>query len=198
MLADYLATFQNRYRKTVPNVSVVGVDDGAFVPHNRTGQHTILVAALFTNLSMRAIRVGRITVDGLDATSVLNSMLKNLRFDVVLLSGISFGGFNLINLSRLTREIGKPVIAISGKKPENESVRRALRAHFKDWKDRMKIVRAAGRIHSIKPLREEPALFFEVKGAKPAFARRIIRSYAIISRLPEPVRVAGILAKGLS
>ena len=174
------------------------MDDGAFVPHNRTGQRTILVAALFTNLSMRAIRIGTITVDGIDATSALNSMLKNLRFDVVLLSGISFGGFNLINLSRLAKELGKPVIAISGKKPENESVRRALRAHFEDWKDRMKSVRAAGRIHSIKPLREEPTLFFEVKGAKPAFARRIIRSYAIISRLPEPIRAAGILAKGLS
>ena len=179
-------------------ISVVGVDDGAFVPHNRRAQSTVLVAVLFTNLTVGAIRVGRITVDGLDATSVLISMLRGLQFDVVLLSGVSFGGFNLISLSRLNTELGKPVIAISGKRPENELVRKALKAHFKDWKERMRIVRASGRIYSVKPLGEEPTLFFEVKGAKPDFARHIIRSYAKISRLPEPVRAAGILAKGLS
>ena len=182
----------------MPRISVVGVDDGTFVPHSRAGQSTALVAVLFTNLSIRGVRIGRITVDGTDATSVLVSMLKGLRFDVVLLSGISFGGFNLISLSRLNMELGKPVIAISGKRPENELVRGALKAHFEDWKDRMRIVRASGRIYSVKPLREEPTLFFEVKGAKPEFARHVIRYYAKISRLPEPIRAAGILAKGLS
>lgn len=176
----------------------MGVDDGAFAPHIRSGQHTILVATLFRDLSIHTIRVGRIEVDGTDATSVLTSMLRDLNFDVVMLSGISFGGFNLINLNKLARALGKPVIAISGKKPENGTVERALKSHFNDWKDRMKVVRAAGRIYSIKPLAVEPALYFEVKGGSPSFAKRIIRSYAMISRLPEPIRVAGVLAKGLS
>jgi uncharacterized protein len=198
LLAGYLVTSQNPYRRTVPELRVVGVDDGAFAPHIRSGQHTILVAILFRDLSIHTIRVGRIEVDGTDARSVLTSMLKNLRFDVVMLSGISFGGFNLINLSKLARALGKPVIAVTGKKPENVTVEKALRSHFNDWKDRMKVVRAAGRIHSIKPLAAEPALYFEVKGGSPDFAKGVIRSYAIISRLPEPIRVAGILARGLS
>ena len=198
MLAGYLVTSQNHYRRTARKLRVVGVDDGAFAPHIRSGQHTILVAVLFRDLSLHTIRVGRIEVDGTDATSVLLSMIRNLRFDVVMLSGISFGGFNLINLSKLARALGKPVIAVSGKKPENVAVEKALRSHFNDWKDRMKIVRAAGRIHSIKPLAAEPALYFEVKGCSAVFAKGVIRSYAIISRLPEPIRVAGILARGLS
>lgn len=158
----------------------------------------MLVAVLFKDSEICAIRVGRIEVDGTDAARTLMSMLKNLRFKAVLLSSISFAGFNLIDIGKLARRTRKPVIAITGKKPENWAVKRALRTHFADWRERVRIVNAAGRIYRFKPIAGEPEVYFEVKGAKPALARHLIRSYALISRLPEPVRVAGILAKGLS
>ena len=177
---------------------VVGVDDGAFPSSNREQQHTNLVAVLFQSLQILAARVGRIEVDGRDANRVLEKLLRTIRFDAVMLSGISFGGFNLVDISNLARATRKPVLAILGEKPDNSAVRNALRAHFSDWEERWRMVRAAGRLYSYKPLPKEPKLYYEVKGAPPYVARSIIASTATISRLPEPVRVASILARGLS
>jgi len=114
-----------------------------------------------------------------------------------MLSGISFAGFNLVDIKLLARRVGKPVIAVIRERPDNKAVRDALRKHFVDWRQRWRAVKNAGRIHSCRPLADEPRLYFEVRGCSPASARKIILSSSTISRLPEPVRVAGLLAKGL-
>ena len=177
---------------------IVGVDDGSIPAIRKPKQYALLVAALFQGSTISDIRLGRIEVDGRDANRVLNSLLKNLRFDVVMLSGISFGGFNLVDIHQLSRFTRKPVIAISREKPDNAAVLRALRKHFSDWEERWRIVRNAGRLYAFKPLSQEPKLYFEVNGAAPSFAKKAIASAAIISRLPEPIRVSGILARGLN
>jgi endonuclease V-like protein UPF0215 family len=114
-----------------------------------------------------------------------------------MLSGISFGGFNLVDMKRLARSSGRPIIAVIREKPSNKAVYDALRKHFTDWRQRWRIVQNAGPLYSCKPLAREPRLYFEVRGLSPALARRVIVPSCLISRLPEPVRVAGILAKGL-
>jgi len=173
--------------------------DGGAVPKDRsTNQSTLLVAALLQNSRILTVKMGRITVDGMDASRVLTSLLIRLRYDAILLSGISFGGFNLIDLKRLSQATRRPVIAVTGERPSNAAVRSALRKHFADWKERWRIVENAGRLYSCKPLPEEPKLFFEVRGTSSQSAKRIIISSAAISRLPEPVRVAGLLARGLT
>jgi len=157
-----------------------------------------LVAVLFEGKRIAAVRAGIIRVDGTDAGSVIRGLLRNIAFDGVMLSGISFGGFNLVDIGDLARKLRRPVIAISGERPDNQAVRGALRLHFTDWKERWTKVRAAGRLYSLKPLRTEPELFFEVRGATPTRARKMIAATACVSRLPEPIRVARILARGLS
>ena len=199
MLAGSLDTFPNRFRNTTRHdLRIIGVDDGAFSPHKRATDCALLVAVLFGSSRILDVQVGQIQVDGRDANNALASLLGPLSFQVILLSGISFGGFNLVDISQLARGMRRPVIAMSGEKPDNASVRKALHAHFADWKERWEIVRAAGELHWTKPLRDEPKLYFEVRGASPEFAKRVIASTAAISRLPEPIRVARILARGLS
>ena len=178
---------------------VVGVDDGAFPPRRGVGQGqtALLVAVLFRDLTIAALRLGRIAVDGNDANDVLVSMLKGLRFDMVMLSTISFGGFNLVDITDLAGSLRKPVIAISREKPDNAAVSRALRNHFADWQERWQKVKNAGTLYTFKPLPKEPRLYFEVKGAAPAYAKKSIASTATVSRLPEPIRVAGLMARGL-
>lgn len=174
------------------------MDDGAFPAGKKLKRHALLAAVLFHNSNISAVRLGRVEVDGRDANQVLASILKTVRFNVVMLSGISFGGFNLVDIAELARSTRKPVIAISGEKPDNAAVRRALRKHFSDWQERWRMVLNAGRLYAFKSLPEEPKLYFEVKGASPYFAKQVIASAATISRLPEPIRVAGIIARGLS
>jgi len=127
----------------------------------------------------------------------LLSLLKEFAYDAVMLSGVSFGGFNLVDLRLIVRTVRKPAIAVIGQKPDNRAVREALQKHFGDWRERWRAVRNAGPLYSCRPLRAEPKLYFEARGCSPAAAERIICSSSLISRLPEPVRVAGLLARGV-
>jgi endonuclease V-like protein UPF0215 family len=179
-------------------MKIVGVDDGAFHLGRKARQRTLLAAVLFDKLRLVGVKLGRIDVDGTDANQVLRFLLRDMRCDAVMLSGISFGGFNVVDIAKLSRDVRKPLIAVTGQRPHNEAVRKALHDHFADWKERWGMVRSAGRIYSFAPLRDEPPLYFEVQGASPLFAKKAIASTAIISRLPEPIRVARILARGLS
>lgn len=196
MLAGCLDTSPNHYRNTTHDLRIVGVDDGAFRPHKQ--EHALLLGVLFQSLRVRAVRTGCIEVDGRDSNAKIGALLKTVTFDVAMLSGISFGGFNVVDISKLARVTRRPVIAVSGEKPCNAAVYRALRKHFRDWKERWAAVQNAGPLYSCKPLRNEPELFFEVKGTSATHARSVIASTATISRLPEPIRVARILARALS
>ena len=178
------------------NLRIVGVDDGS--SNRKVRKNALLLVVLFNGVRIEAVRVGKIKLDGNDAAEVLQRLLRKLTYDLVLLSGISFGGFNVIDISKLSRDLHKPIIVIIGEKPNNTAVKAALRDHFEDWKIRWKRVSSAGRLHSCKPLRNEPKLFFEIKGNTPQFARQVIIRTAIVSRLPEPIRIARLLAKGLS
>ena len=196
--ADSLVTFPNHSRNTERSLRIVGVDDGSFHANRKIAQSALLVAVLFHDLQITKIELGWVLVDGTDANRVLLSLLRRMRFDVVMLSGISFAGFNVVDIEGLSARVRRPVMAITGDKPDNEAVRNALRGHFTDWKNRWRIVRAAGRTHRFSPRAHEPPLYFEVHGASPALAKHYIEAAAKISRLPEPIRVAGIVARGLS
>jgi len=177
---------------------IVGVDDGSFHAHQIEKQQTLLLAVLFENLRISTVRMDRIEVDGRDSNRVLRSILGKMKFDLVMLSGISFGGFNVVDIAELSKFLHRPVVALSGERPDNHAVREALRDHFDDWKERWRMVRNAGKIYSYRPLANEPSLFFEVQGGSPILVKEAIALTSRISRLPEPIRVARILARSLS
>jgi endonuclease V-like protein UPF0215 family len=60
---------------------------------------------------------------------------KNLRawtLRAVILGGVSFAGFNVIDPTIVYEEFWKPVIVISRTKPDNKAVKRALQYDFED------------------------------------------------------------------
>lgn len=158
---------------------------------------TVLVVVLLQGTQILDLRLGAIEIDGLDAQPVLVSLLNGLSYDAVMLSGVSFGGFNVIDILELAGTIHKPVIAVIREKPDNRAVYEALRKHFHDWRQRWRMIQRAGALYSCRPVPDEPRLYFEVKGGSQVFARNAICTWSSVSRLPEPVRVAGIIAKGL-
>lgn len=157
-----------------------------------------MVAVWFDRLAFDEARIGVAQVDGLDSTDVILSLLKETRTTVVFLSGASFAGFNIVDAQRLHNTLQIPIIVISREKPDNTSVKRALKKHFTDWRTRWELIRKLGRIHAFAPKPSEQPLHFESIGITAAQAKRIIRAYCVTSRVPEPIRVAGIMAKGLA
>jgi len=179
------------------SLSLVGVEDGGFKAF-QSGQSTLLCAVLMKENRVEAIRLGKVTVDGRDATDVLLGMLVNIRCDAVILGGVSFAGFNIIDGTRVHDELGVPVIVYSGEKPDSASVLAALKAHFADWSERWAPIERLGEVYSLVTREGYPPVFFEVVGESRDWCEEVMRSSASLTRAPEPVRVAGIVARGLT
>lgn len=178
---------------------LVGVEDGSFEAFKRDKTlFAFLCSIKLESDFLRLIRLSRIQVDGIDATKKLLDMLRNVKADAIILGGITFAGFNIIDPQKIFDGTGVPVIVCSGKKPDNVKMLRALKNHFDDWRVRWEIVSALGPVHSVETYLGEPPIYFEVVGGSPKWAKVVLCKSATISRIPEPVRVAGIIARGLS
>ncbi len=139
-----------------------------------------------------------ITVDGLDATEKLCSMLNGWLFDAIMLAGVSFAGFNLVDPTMLYEKFEKPILIISRVKPNNIAVKNALIRHFKDWEIRWKIFEKLGPVYEVVSLPREPPIYLEIIGTNLEFAVTLIKATSIFCRVPEPLRVARLIARGLT
>ncbi len=180
------------------SANCIGIDDGPFPPKSpdKPGRAP-LVAVCLKGPRLYRVKTGWITVDGLDATGQAQALLEKLPKAPILLSGVTFGGFNLIDPWRVQRRFRTPTIVVVGSRPNNNAVKRALVKHFPDWQERWRIIRSLGPLRSVQTMRDEPPIFYEAIGCRAVEARQILVNNVWVSRLPEPVRVAGLLARGL-
>ena len=188
-----------RASRSSTTTSCVGIDDGPFLPRRLGGSTAPLIVAQLEGPHLVKARVGRITVDGLDATLVASGLLDSLRprDSPILLAGATFAGFNIINPKVLQRRFRTPTIVMIGSRPNNRAVKRALVRHFPDWKRRWRILSSLGPLRQVRTFRSEGPIFYEAFGCEDNEARRILKQWAYVSRVPEPLRVAGLVARGL-
>jgi endonuclease V-like protein UPF0215 family len=173
---------------------IVGVEDGSF--QKGITPRALLVAVLFKGSKIENLKVAKITVDGLDATARLLEMLNEWEFAAVLLAGASFAGFNIINPAAIHERSKKPVIVVTRTKPDNEAVRRALRRHFRDWEMRWRAFKKSS-FRKITSMRDTPPIYVETIGADAKWAFGLVQAVSVC-RVPEPIRVARLIARGLS
>jgi hypothetical protein len=103
-----------------PHPRVVGVDDGPF----RRGDRQAPVALVVCSLPDRVdgVVATTVTVDGTDATERIaraieaSGHLDGIR--AVLLDGITFGGFNVVDLTGLAERLRRPVLAVTRRPPD--------------------------------------------------------------------------------
>lgn len=182
-----------------PLSSCIGIDDGPFLPRRLGGRKAPLVVVRLSGPHLVKARTGWITVDGMDGTEQALRLLKQVHSPdcPVLLAGVTFGGFNMIDPRRLERRFRAPTIVVVGSKPDNRAVKRALVRHFPDWRERWRLVRSLGPLHRVRTVGVENPIFYEAFGCESSVARRVLSSWALVSRMPEPLRVAGLVARGL-
>ena len=191
-LDAWLSMDQNAFR----NLPIVGVVDGSF--QKGITRKALLAVVLFKGLEIENIKITEITVDGLDATEKLTEALNEWEFAAVMLAGVSFAGFNIIDPTVIQQEFEKPVIIITRTKPDNKTVHRALQRHFKDWKIRWHMFEHVGSFHKVATLADEPPIYVNTIGIPIKWACNLIRALAVCGRVPEPLRVARLIARGLS
>src|SRR2546429_9476824 len=172
----------------------VGIDDGPFLSRRLGGATAPLVVAQLNGPHLVKARAGRISVDGLDATAVASRLLGSLqlRGSPILVAGATYACFNIINPRVLQRRFRTPTIVVIGSRPNNRAVKRALVRHFPDWRRRWRVLSSLGPLHQVRTVRNEGPIFYEGFGCEDNEARRILKEWSYVSRIPEPLRVAGL------
>jgi uncharacterized protein len=187
---------KKKFRIIKQEIRILGVDDSPFPSH--TTDEVMLVGTVFRAGSwLDGVLSTYIHGDGTDATEKISEMVKNSRnldqLGVIMLDGITFGGFNIVNIRQIFESTGIPVIVIMRKFPNFERIKKALKK-FDDWEDRWANVIEAGEVYSVD--RPEP-VYIQIHGIEREDAEDIVRLSTTRSSIPEPLRVAHIIAAGI-
>lgn len=186
------------FRSIKPEIRVLGVDDAGFIPHSR-GTVNVVGVVFRGGYWLDGFMRTRIDVDGLDATEKIASMVrgsphyKQLR--VILLDGVTFGGFNVVDIKELFERLQLPVISVSRERPDFNSIRAALE-NLPFAEERWRRMENAGELIQIE-VRESCKLFLQAAGVSVENAMEIVRRTSTRSCVPEALRVAHIIASGL-
>ncbi|MCS7139074.1 MAG: DUF99 family protein [Candidatus Nezhaarchaeota archaeon] len=182
---------------------LLGVEDGSFSPQKlqRRGK-TILCGVLMNFLRIEDVAFRLIDVDGLDATEKLLDMAeKFLPLNAVILGGITFAGFNIIDPLTVYSKLKTPIIIVTSERPNNQAVLEALRKHFNDWRERYEIFERLAKVSPVYGAKLNPKenqTYIELVGIDFHEALEILRRVTVRGRIPEPVRVASRIAKAIS
>ncbi len=185
------------FRAIKRELRILGIDDGPFKLHKKGT--TVLVGTVFrSGFWLDGLLTTKIKVDGLDATrkilEMINKSRHKVQLRVVMLDGLTVGGMNFIDIQKINEETELPVIVVNRKRPRFEKIRNALK-HFKDAKKRWKFIEKAGEMQQVNLGNHN--LYIQIAGIKLEDAQRILKLSCTRAKIPEPLRVAHLIAAGI-
>ena len=175
------------------NTTVIGIDDSGF---KFIDDHwkKVPVFGVVTRGSehIEGIVETEILRDDPDPTTKIIDMIrrskqiKNIR--AIFHSGLTIGGFGVIDINRIPQELDIPVIIIVNRYPDYEGIYNALQKHFKDYQTRWDIL-----IKSQKPIEIEKQRFIQYTGISQENAVELINICSKIGKQPEALRIAHLM-----
>ncbi len=170
----------------------LGIDDS---PFQRGSRGDVLVCgAVYSGDEFEGLLTTRVRQDGWNATARLISMVAGSKFHaqlhLVMLDGITLGGFNMVDLPRLAGETGLPCVAVTRKQPDRDAILRALENLTRPER-RRRIMERAG------PVRRAGKLWFQACGVAEQTARRAIQACATRGHMPQCIRAAHLIGSGV-
>ena len=176
---------------------VLGLDDA---PFNREDDQVLVVGTVFRGAQfMDGVLSTHVQVDGDDATRKIIEMVNSTRhkpqLQVIMLDGIAFGGFNVVDVAELNRKTGLPVIVVIRRRPDMEKIRKALEK-LDNGAKKLQYMTNAGDVHSVE--QRWGKTFFQVVGMDVEMAVRLIKETSPHGLIPEPIRVAHLISRGVT
>ena len=188
-----------KFRSIKSQIRILAIDDDKFVPQSK-GTVNIIGVVYRGAFLFEGIMQTTITIDGLDATKKIVSMIKNSSYfkelRVILLDGITMGGFNVVDIFELFNLLDLPVISIVRKKPDLYRIKKALK-NLPNFDKRWQVIENAGKLLEIKTRNGENPVYVQTAGISLENVIEIMKKTSLISNIPEPLRVAHIIASGL-
>jgi endonuclease V-like protein UPF0215 family len=178
-------------------IRLLGIDDSPFTFNEKYA--TIIGVVMRGGEYLESVLKNQVSIDGDDATFVCKQMIENTRHRVqlkaLLLDGIALGGFNIVDIEEIYTTTSLPVITITRDKPNFEKIKLALQKNFNDWKKRFDLMKK-GELHEVKT--KHNPIYVKCTGLRIEEAKEIIKLSTIRGVIPEPIRVAHLIASGIT
>ena len=174
----------------------MGLDDA---PFRFTDSHVAVYGALVRCPNyLEAVLRTTVAVDGLDATEKVISLVKGSRhresIQLILIDGISFGGFNVLDVEALFDGLRLPVATVTRDPPDFPAMRRALRGRFSDFQERL---RRLENLPLVKVPTAHKPVYCGALGISPPELREALKLCTVRGALPEPLRIAHLIGAGV-
>jgi len=186
------------FRVIKKEIRVLGIDDGKFKPHTK-GEVLVVGVVFRGGSSIDGILHTKIAIDGLDATEKIAQMIKDTphrhQLRLVMINGVTFAGFNLVDIQKLHSASGLPVIALTQDKPDLAAIHVALK-HLPDSEVRWQIIQNAGVLYEVT--NKGAKIYIGLAGIGLVDALTVLDLTSTRGSLPEPLRVAHLIASGIT
>ena len=178
-------------------IRLLGIDDSPFTFTDKYGM--VIGVIMRGGEYLESVLRRHIIIDGDDATFVCKDMIKKTRhrkqLKAMLLDGIALGGFNVVDIKEVYKSTNLPVITITRDKPDFEKIEIALKKNFKDWEHRLSLMKS-GKIRKVETTHNP--IYVKCIGINIEEAKEIIKISTIRGVVPEPIRVAHLIASGIT
>lgn len=173
---------------------VVGFDDA---PFDRAWRGDVpVIGAVFAALRLEGIVAGRVRRDGRNATRVLAELVTRGKWapqlQLVLLQGIALAGFNVVDVPALHEATGLPVMVVARRAPRLERIRTALLDRVPGGARKWRLIERLG------PMEPLHGVWVQRAGLARPSALSVLRRLCVHGAVPEPLRVAHLVAGGLT
>lgn len=173
-----------------PLANVVGFDDGPF-DKTVAGGPVPLLGLVYARHRLDGALTTQTVRDGDQATEAIARVIEESRFhqhiQCVMLQGITFGGFDVVDLPALHARLERPILVVARKPPRMDKIEAALRA-LPGAETKLDRLKRAG------PMEEIAGVWVQRAGIEADLAKLTLELHTTHGSFPEPLRVAHLLA----
>jgi len=178
-------------------IRILGIDDA---PFQFTDTKTNVIGVIMRgNGYLEGVIRSYVTIDGDDATRVCKEIIQRTRhrkqLKAAMIDGIALGGFNIVDIESLYKTTKLPILTITRDQPDFEKIKHALQHHFSDWEQRWSII-SRGNLWTVTT--QHKPIYVQAAGLTLQEAKDIISLSTIRGAIPEPVRIAHLIASGIT
>ena len=174
--------------------NVIGFDDAPFARAHRGDVRLVGIVCSRTRLD--GVLSSAVRRDGRNSTDKMIELVRGSAFarhvQAVLLQGIAVAGFNVVDVHALHEALGRPVLVVARRAPNLAKIRRTLEESVPGGARKWRLIE---RLGEMEPLR---GVYVQRVGLDRAQARNLLAATTLHGNLPEPLRLAHLIAGGVT
>ena len=174
-------------------IRVIGIDDSPFDKF-RDSKALVVGVVMRGGSWVDGILSAKVNVDGDDATKNIANMINKCKFkpqlQCIFLDGIAVAGFNVVDVKELSKKTKLPVVVVIRRMPDINNIKKTLIKIKK--KNKIMLIGEAGDVIPIGNI------FVQLAGIDLECAVKILKIVCTRSFVPEPLRLAHLIASGIT